>query len=74
VHLLFHSVIFLTQNRRQKTPTIPILAIFGHFRVFKYNIMYEPRLRQSLKLHMFFKIKFVLYKKKIEVIDGCARG
>ena len=41
--------------------------------VFVYKIMYEHRRRQSLKLHMFFKIKFLLYKKKNIVVDGCAR-
>jgi len=41
--------------------------MFGHVRVFKYNIMYEHRRRQSVKLHMFFKIKFVLYKTKNSV-------
>ena len=46
----------------------------GSFCVFKYNIMYGHRRRQPLKLHMFFKIKFVLYKKKNIVVDGCARG
>ena len=52
------------------------LAILGSFRAFKYKIMYEHRhrRRQSLKLHMFFKIKFLLYKKKNIVVDGCARG
>ena len=65
VHLSFHSAIFLTQNRLQKTPTKTDLAISGSFRVFKYNIMYEHRRRQSLKLHIFLKIEFLLYKKKI---------
>jgi len=65
VHLLFHSVVFLTQNRLQKTPTMT---------EFKYTIMYEHMRRQSLKLQMFFKIKFLLYKKKYIVVDGCARG
>ena len=56
VYLLFHSVVFLTQNRLQKTPTITEFGFFGgSFRVFKYNIMYKHRRRQSLKLHMFFK-------------------
>ena len=55
-------------NCRKHIPW-PSLAIFGSFRVFKYNIMYEHRRRQSLKLHMFFKIKFVLYKKK-KVFDA----
>ena len=43
------------------------MANFGSFRVFKYNIMYEYKRRQSLKLYMFFKIKFLLY------IDGVLR-
>jgi len=59
VHLLLDSIIFLTQNWLQKTPT---MAAFGYLHVFKYNIMYEHRGRQYLKLHMFFQIKFVLYK------------
>ena len=42
----------------------PTLAIYGSFRVFKYNIMYEHNRRQPLKLHMFFKMKCLLYKKK----------
>ena len=44
-----------------------MLASFDIFRVFKYNIMYEHMRRQSLKLHMFFKIKYLLFKKKVVV-------
>ena len=66
VHLFFHSVAFLTQNRLQTTQLPwPMLASFDMFRVFKYNIMHEHMRRQSLKLHMFFKIKYLLFKKKV---------
>jgi len=51
-----------------------VWLFFGSFRVFKYKLMYEHRCRQSLKLHMFFKIKYLLYKKKNIFVDGCARG
>jgi len=37
VHLLFHSVVFLTQNGLQKTPTMTEFGYFGSFRVFKYK-------------------------------------
>ena len=47
------------------------LAIFGSFRAFKYNIMYEHRRRQSLKLNMFFRIKFLLYK---QIMGGRPEG
>ena len=36
--------------------------------------MYEYRRRQSLKLYLFFKIKFLSCKKCFIVVDGCARG
>jgi len=73
VHLLFHSVVFLTQIRLQKTPTMTEFGYLWQF-LFKYIIMYEHMRQQSLTLHMFFKIKFLLYKKKNIVVDGCAWG
>jgi len=50
----------------------------GSLRVFKYKFMYEHRRRQSLKLHMFFKIKFLLYTffwgKPFHSMTGRARS
>jgi len=67
VHLLFHSVVFLTQNRLQKTHTMTEFGYFGSFRAFKYKLMYGHSRRHSLKLHMFLKIRFLLYKYYIVI-------
>ena len=70
VQLLFHSVVFLTQNRVQKTPTMTEFGYVWQFSCVKTYV----RAQASRIFKMFFKIKFLLYKKKNIVLDGCARG